>query len=208
MEVKVFNTEAQDTGRTIDVSDALLSGEPNDHVLYLEVKRHLAAKRQGTHSSKGRSEVKGSTKKLRRQKGTGAARVGDIKNPIFRGGGRMFGPQVRDYSTKLNKKTVRLARASAMRYKAQEERLFVVETPKLEKPSTKSMYEMLRHFETHASNTLVLYKKDNPHLPLSLRNIPGVELMEARQAHAYAVMKAQTLIVFEDGVEDFNALAH
>lgn len=208
MEFPVYDIEANKTGDQASLADGLFAQEPNDHAIYLEVKRYLAAQRQGTHATKGRSQVKGSTKKLRRQKGTGAARVGDIKNPLFRGGGRMFGPQVRDYSLKLNKKVSRLARSSAFRYKANDERIHVLNHPQLDQPRTKPFAEFIATLTENKGPVLILMAVNDQLVYRSVRNLPRVEAMPARQVNTYALMKAQYIVLLDNGIEELNALAN
>ena len=209
MEFPIYDISAVETGQSLSIADSLFAHEPNDHAIYLEVKRYLAAQRQGTHASKGRSYVKGSTKKLRRQKGTGAARVGDIKNPLFRGGGRMFGPQVRDYSFKLNKKVTRLARNSAFGYKAQANSLYVLSRPDLEVPRTSVFVPFVDHVGGHdRSRVLVLAAVGDQNVVRSVRNLPNVEVMPARNINTYALTKAKSVVLLDNCVEELNALAN
>ena len=182
MELAVLNTQGKETGRKVVLSDAVFGVEANDHAIYLDVKQYLADQRQGTHKSKQRNEVAGSTRKLKRQKGTGGARAGSIKSPLFPGGGRIFGPQPRDYSFKLNKKLKQLARRSALTYKAQAGAISIVETMSLEAPKTKSV------------------------VALSCRNLPYVKPVLAQNVCTYDVMNASAIVMVEGAENVLNTM--
>lgn len=208
MEVKVLNIKGEDTGKKVVLNDAIFGIEPNDHVIYLAVKQYLAAQRQGTHKSKERSEIAGSTRKLIRQKGGGGARRGDIKSPVLRGGGRVFGPTPRDYWFKLNKKVKSLARKSALSYKAQQEAIVVVEDFSFEAPKTKDAIAMLNNLKVEGKKTLIVLPEVNKNVYLSTRNIQRVEVMTASALNTYKVMNANVLVVTENALklvdETFN----
>lgn len=208
MEVKVLNIKGEDTGKKVVLNDAIFGIEPNDHVIYLAVKQYLAAQRQGTHKSKERSEIAGSTRKLIRQKGGGGARRGDIKSPVLRGGGRVFGPTPRDYWFKLNKKVKGLARKSALSYKAQQDAIVVVEDFSFEAPKTKDAIAMLNNLKVEGKKTLIVLPEVNKNVYLSTRNIQRVEVMTASALNTYKVMNANVLVVTENALklvdETFN----
>jgi large subunit ribosomal protein L4 len=208
MEVSVLNIKGQDTGRKVVLNDAIFGIEPNDHVIYLAVNQYLAAQRQGTHKSKERSEITGSTRKLIRQKGGGGARRGDIKSPLLRGGGRVFGPRPRDYWFKLNKKVKSLARKSALSYKAQQNAVVVVEDFDFEAPKTKEALSLLKNLNVVGKKVLVVLPKVEKNVYLSARNIQRVEVMTASALNTYKVMNANVLVVTEDALklvdETFN----
>ena len=201
MEVSVLNIKGEDTGKKVVLNDAIFGIEPNDHVIYLAVKQYLAAQRQGTHKSKERSEIAGSTRKLIRQKGGGGARRGDIKSPVLRGGGRVFGPQPRDYWFKLNKKVKTLARKSALSYKAQQNAIVVVEDFNFEAPKTKDAKAMLNNLKVEGKKTLILLPEVNKNVYLSTRNIQRVEVMTASALNTYKVMNANVLVVTENALK-------
>ncbi len=201
MKVDVLNIQGEKTGRQVELPDAIFGIEPNQHVLWLAVRQYLANQRQGTHKAKERNEVAGSTRKLKRQKGTGTARFGDIKNPLFRGGGRVFGPRPRSYSFKLNKKVKRLARKSALSAKMAEGAVLVVEDFTFEAPKTKAMVEVLQHLELQGKKVLWVVPGVDKHLYLSARNLPKVEIMRAQDLHTYAVLNADKLVISEQSIE-------
>jgi len=208
MEVSVLNIKGQDTGKKVELNDAIFGIEPNDHVIYLAVKQYLAAQRQGTHKSKERSEIAGSTRKLIRQKGGGGARRGDIKSPVLRGGGRVFGPRPRDYWFKLNKKVKSLARKSALSYKAQQNAIVVVEDFNLDAPKTKAFVEIQKNLNIEGKKLLLVLPGINNNIYLSARNIQRVEVITASALNTYKVMNANVLVVTEDALklvdETFN----
>jgi len=208
MEVSVLNIKGQDTGKKVVLNDAIFWIEPNDHVIYLAVNQYLAAQRQGTHKSKERSEITGSTRKLIRQKGGGGARCGDIKSPVLRGGGRVFGPRPRDYWFKLNKKVKNLARNSALSYKAQQDAILVVEDFDFEAPKTKEAVNLLNNLKIEGKKVLIVLPKVEKNVYLSARNIQRVDVMTASALNTYKVMNANVLVVTEDALklvdETFN----
>jgi large subunit ribosomal protein L4 len=208
MEVSVLNIKGEDTGKKVELNDAIFGIEPNDHVIYLAVKQYLAAQRQGTHKSKERSEITGSTRKLIRQKGGGGARRGDIKSPVLRGGGRVFGPKPRDYWFKLNKKVKNLARKSALSYKAQQNAIIVVEDFNFEAPKTKDFIKMQNNLKIDGKKLLLLLPENNKNVYLSSRNIQRVEVMTASALNTYKVMNANVLVMTENALklvdETFN----
>lgn len=201
MEVSVLNIKGEDTGRKVTLNDAVFGIEPNDHAIYLAVKQYLAAQRQGTAKTKERSEITGSTRKLIRQKGSGGARRGDIKSPVLRGGGRVFGPQPRDYNFKLNKKVKDLARKSALAYKAQENAIVVVEDFTFEAPKTKQVVEVLKNLQLCGKKVLFVLSGQNKNVLLSARNIERTAVMTATDLNTYSVLNAGVLVVAESALE-------
>jgi len=197
MEVSVLNIKGQDTGRKVSLNDAIYAIEPNDHAIYLDVKLIMANKRQGTAKSKERSEIAGSTRKLGRQKGGGGARRGDIKSPVLVGGGRVFGPQPRDYGFKLNKKTRILARKSALAYKAQENAIMVVEDFTLEAPKTKSFIEILNNLKVSGKKALFVLPGADKVVYLSARNIERASVVAASALNTYKVLDADVMVMAE-----------
>jgi len=206
MELSVFNKEGKDTGRKVVLNDDVFGIEPNDHVIYLAVKQYLANQRQGTHKSKERSEISGSTRKLGRQKGGGGARRGDINSPVLIGGGRVFGPVPRDYSFKLNKKVKSLARKSALSTKAAENAIVVIEDLNLETPSTKTFVNVVKNLQIDDKKLLLVLNSQNKNVLLSARNLKNVNVMEAADLNTYAVMNSKTLVLSESAVESVNNL--
>ena len=206
MELSVLNIAGKETGRKIELNDAIFGIQPNEHAIYLDVKQYLANNRQGTHKSKQRNEVSGSTKKLKKQKGTGGARAGSIKSPVFRGGGRVFGPVPRDYSFKLNKKLKRLARKSALAVKASASAITVVEDFNFEAPKTKQMIEMINNLKVNNGNLLLVLNESNENVLLSARNLQNVEIMRACDVATYNVMKARNLVLVESSVKGLNEM--
>ena len=208
MEVSVLNIKGEDTGKKAVLNDAIFGIEPNDHCIYLAVNQYLAAQRQGTHKSKERSEIAGSTRKLIRQKGGGGARRGDIKSPVLRGGGRVFGPRPRDYWFKLNKKVKALARKSALSYKAQQNAIIVVEDFDFEAPKTKDGVALLNNLKVEGKKTLIVLPEVKKNVNLSVRNIQRVDVMTASALNTYKVMNANVLVVTENALklvdETFN----
>ncbi len=200
MEVSVLNINGQETGKKVTLNDAIFGIEPNDHVIYLDVKQYLADQRQGTAKSKERSEVKGSTRKLGRQKGGGGARRGDIKSPVLVGGGRVFGPKPRDYSFKLNKKVKILARKSALSYKAQENAIIVVEDFNLDAPKTKDFINITKNLKVEDRKTLVVLPDVRKNIYLSARNIQKAEVMTANAINTYKILNAEVLVVAESSL--------
>ena len=200
MEVSVFNIKGEDTGRKVVLSDSVFGIEPNDHAIYLDVRRYLAAQRQGTAKSKERSEISGSTRKLGRQKGGGGARRGDINSPLLVVGARVFGPKPRNYSFKLNKKVTALARRSALSYKAQENAIVVVEDFTFEVPKTKSFLEVMNNLKVADKKVLVLMPEANKNVYLSARNLQRAKVGRAADLHTYSVLDANVMVVTESAL--------
>ena len=200
MKLNVFNRKGEETGRTVELSDAVFGIEPNDHAIYLDVKQYMANNRQGTHKSKERSEVSGSTRKLIRQKGSGGARRGDINSPVLVGGGRVFGPKPRDYSFKLNKKVKALARRSALSYKAKENSIMVLEDFTMDTPKTKDFLSMLKVLKLDGKKMLLILPESNHFVSLSARNLPRAKVIAASDLNTYKVMDAANLVVTEQSV--------
>ena len=200
MEVSVFNIKGEDTGRKVVLSDSVFGIEPNDHAIYLDVRRYLAAQRQGTAKSKERSEISGYTRKLGRQKGGGGARRGDINSPLLVGGARVFGPKPRNYSFKLNKKVTALARRSALAYKAQENAIVVVEDFTFEAPKTKSFLEVMNNLKVADKKVLVLMPEANKNVYLSARNLQRAKVGRAADLHTYSVLDANVMVVTESAL--------
>ena len=201
-----MNAQGQETGRKVVLSDAVFGVEANDHAIYLDVKQYLADQRQGTHKAKQRTEVAGSTRKLKRQKGTGGARCGSIKSPLFPGGGRVFGPVPRDYSFKLNKKLKQLARRSALTYKAQAGAIQVVENPAMEAPKTKAVVAMAKALNVTNKKVLVVLPETNVNFQLSCRNIPSVKPILAQNLNTYEVMNASAVVLVEGAENVINVM--
>ena len=206
MEVSVLNINGQETGRKVQLNDAIFGIEPNDHVLYLDVKQYLANQRQGTAKSKERSEVSGSTRKLGRQKGGGGARRGDINSPVLVGGGRVFGPKPRNYSFKLNKKVKALARKSALSYKAQESAIVVVEDFTMEAPKTKDFVNITKNLKVEGKKMLLLLPEVNKNVFLSSRNLQRTNVMTATQLNAYKVLNADVLVITENSLKAIDSI--
>ena len=206
MEIAVLKNSGEDTGRKVSLSAEIFGIEPNDHAIYLDVKQFLANQRQGTHKSKERAEIVGSTKKIKRQKGTGTARAGSIKSPIFRGGGRVFGPQPRDYSFKLNKKLKVLARKSALAYKAKEENLVILEDFTFEAPKTKEYVNVLNNLSLGTKKTLVVLAENDKNVFLSSRNLQGTKVITADSLNTYDVLNAESVVLSESSVEKIENL--
>jgi large subunit ribosomal protein L4 len=205
MELAILNISGKETGRKVNLDDSIFCVEPNDHAIYLDTKQYLANKRQGTHKSKERGEVAGSTRKIKRQKGTGTARAGSIKNPLFRGGGRMFGPKPRYYGFKLNKKVKQLARKSALSYKASGNNIIVLEDFSLETPKTKEIIKMGNNLNITNKKSVFVLSELNNNIYLSSRNLYGVEVVIASELSTYKIMKASTLILVESAVDVLQA---
>jgi large subunit ribosomal protein L4 len=202
MELAVFNKTGKETGRKVELKDTIFSIEPNDHAIYLDVKQHLANKRQGTHKSKERNEVSGSTRKLKKQKGTGGARAGSIKSPLFTGGGRVFGPQPRDYSFKLNKKVKQLARKSALTYKARNNEIMVLEDFSLESPKTKDYIAILASLQIEGKKSLVVLNEPNKNIYLSSRNLSGTRVVTSSELTTYDILNSTSLVFFESSLDN------
>jgi large subunit ribosomal protein L4 len=206
MEIAVLKNSGEDTGRKVSLSDDIFGIEPNDHAIYLDVKQFLANQRQGTHKSKERAEIVGSTRKIKRQKGTGTARAGSIKSPIFRGGGRVFGPQPRNYGFKLNKKLKVLARKSALAYKAQDNGLVVLEDFSLEAPKTKEYISLLNNLSLGDKKTLVVIAESDKNIALSSRNVQNTKVITADSLNTYDVLNAESVVLSESSVEKIENL--
>lgn len=200
MEINVLNINGQETGRKVALSESVFGIEPNDHVIYLDVKQYLADQRQGTAKAKERSEHMGSTRKLGRQKGGGGARHGDINSPLLKGGGRVFGPRPRDYRFKLNKKVKQLARRSALTYKAQDNAILVVEDFSFEQPKTKEMNKLAANLKLNDKKMLFVLPEANKNVYLSARNLQRAEVMTAATLNTYKVLNAEVLVVSESAV--------
>jgi large subunit ribosomal protein L4 len=206
MELTVYNINGEKTSRTVELNDAVFGIEPNDHAIYLDSKQYLANQRQGTHKAKERGEVAGSTKKIKRQKGTGTARSGDIKNPLYRGGGRVFGPRPRNYSFKLNKKLKRLARCSALAYKVREENLIVVEDFTFADHKTKNFVNVMNNMGLVNDKALFVMPESNENLYLASRNIPNVDVINAQNLNTYELLRASKLMVFESSIKKIEEI--
>ena len=206
MELSVLNINGQETGKKVTLNDAIFGIEPNDHVIYLDVKQYLANQRQGTAKSKERSEMSGSTRKLGRQKGGGGARRGDINSPVLVGGARVFGPKPRDYGFKLNKKVKVLARKSALAYKAQENAIIVVDQFNLDAPKTKDFVNIAKNLKVEGKKTLVVLPEINKNVYLSARNIQKAEVMRAGDINTYKVLNADVLVITEDSLQQIDAI--
>lgn len=201
MDINVLDIKGQETGRKVTLSESVFGIEPNDHVIYLDVKQYMADQRQGTHKSKERSEVSGSTRKLGRQKGGGGARRGDINSPVLVGGGRVFGPKPRDYRFKLNKKVKNLARRSALSYKAQEQAILVVEDFNFEAPKTKDFVNIAKKLKVDGKKLLLLLPEANKNVFLSARNLQKAHVMVAKDVNTYKILDADVLIVTENSLK-------
>lgn len=201
MELNVLNIQGTDTGRKIAFSDEVFGIEPNDHAIYLDVKQYLANQRQGTHAAKARADVARTTKKLKRQKGTGGARAGSMKSPLFKGGGRVHGPQPRNYSFKLNKKLKQVARISALAYKLKNNEVTVVEDFELAAPKTKEFISILKNLNLNGTKTLMVVSEDNQNVYLSGRNLPNTGVMVAKELNTYQILNARNLVLSENSVK-------
>ncbi|PID87903.1 MAG: 50S ribosomal protein L4 [Bacteroidia bacterium] len=204
MELNVLNISGKETGRKAKLSEEVFGIEPNDHVIYLDVKQYRANQRQGTHKSKERGEVKGSTRKIKRQKGSGTARAGSIKSPVFRGGGRIFGPKPRDYSFKLNKKVKLLAKKSAIAYKLKENNLLIVEDFDFQEVKTKKMLELKKNLKINDKKLLLVLPKENKSVYLSARNLKKTKVLTASNITTYDVLDSQTLVLTESSLDFIN----
>jgi len=204
MQVEIINISGKKTSKKAELVDAIYNAEPNDHCVYLDVKQHLANKRQGTHKSLERAEINPTTKKLKRQKGTGGARAGSMKSPLFIGGGRVFGPKPRDYSFKLNKKVKRLARVSALTYKAKDNAITVVEDFNFEVPKTKNFVDLLKNLNLTDKKTLLVVPNSNKNIYLSARNIEGASVVKAADLNTYDILNANNLIIAEGTVKEIE----
>ena len=206
MEVSVLNIKGQETGRKVALNEAIFGVEPNDHVIYLDVKQYLANKRQGNAKSKERSEISGSTRKLGRQKGGGGARHGDINSPLLIGGGRVFGPKPRDYSFKLNKKVKQLARKSALSYKAQENAIVVVEDFTMDAPKTKEFVDITKNLKVDGKKVLLLMPEANKNVYMSARNLQRAEVLEAQNVNTYKILDADVLVITENSLKTIDGI--
>lgn len=206
MEVAIYNISGKETGKKAVLSDEIFGIEPNSHAIYLDVKQYLANQRQGTHKAKQRNEVAGSTRKLKRQKGTGGARSGSIKSPLFPGGGRIFGPVPRDYSFKLNKKLKQLARKSALTYKAKDEAITVVEDFVIETPKTKEFINITKNLNMEGKKILLVLPESNPAVALSARNLQNVKVILASNLNTYDVMNAGQVLMAEGSLGVVNQM--
>lgn len=206
MELSVYNIKGEDTGRKISLDDSVFGIEPNDHVMYLAVRQYMAAQRQGTHKSKERSEISGSTRKLGRQKGGGGARRGDINSPVLVGGARVFGPKPRDYDFKLNKKTNALARKSALSTKAKENKIIVVENVNFDAPKTKDFVSILNGFKIADKKSLLVLSESNKNVYLSARNIQNADVITSSELNTYKIMSAANLLITEDALANIEKI--
>lgn len=206
MEINVLNTTGQDTGRKVELNDQIFGIQPNDHAIYLDVKQYLANQRQGTHKSKERNEVAGSTKKIKRQKGTGTARAGSIKSPLFRGGGRVFGPVPRDYSFKLNKKLKQVARKSALSYKMKQNSILVLEDFNFDQPKTKEFVNICKNLNLSDKKSVFVMGESNNNIYLSSRNLQKQKVVPASSINTYEIMNAGTLVLVESSIDVLNKM--
>ena len=206
MELNVLKTNGQPTGRKVVLDEAIFGIEPNDHVIYLDVKQYMANQRQGNAKSKERSEISGSTRKLGRQKGGGGARHGDINSPLLRGGGRVFGPKPRDYSFKLNKKVKQLARKSALTYKAQEDGILVLEDFSFDAPKTKEMVNIAKNLKVDGKKLLFVLSDANKNVYLSARNLQRADVIEATKVNTYKILDADVLVITEKSLEAIDGI--
>jgi large subunit ribosomal protein L4 len=204
MEVAVLDINGKETGRKVELSDSIFAVEPHTHAIYLDVKQYLANQRQGTHKAKERAEIKGSTRKIKKQKGTGTARAGSIKSPLFRGGGRVFGPRPRSYSFKLNKGLKRLARRSALSVKVAENQLFVVEDFKFETAKTKNFINVLKAFSLENKKSLVVLGEPNKNVYLSARNLKGTNVVNFSELSTYSIMNNKGILLSEGSVKEIE----
>lgn len=206
MEVAIYNIKGEDTGRKAQLADEVFAIDANEHAVYLDVKQYLANQRQGTHKSKERSEVSGSTRKLHKQKGGGGSRIGDINSPVLVGGGRVFGPRPRDYRFKLNKKVKSLARKSALTYKVQDNQLIVIEDLNFEAPKTKDFINIAKNLKVDGKKVLLVLPSDNKNVTLSARNVPDAKTMVASNLNTYAIMNSNAVIITEGSLDCVNKL--
>jgi large subunit ribosomal protein L4 len=201
MKLSVLNIAGEDTGKKVDLTKNIFEIDPNDHAIYLDVKQYLANKRQGTHKAKERADITGSTRKIKRQKGTGTARAGSIKSPIFRGGGRAFGPRPRSYGFKLNKKVKQLARKSALSYKAKGEGIMVVEDFSLEVPQTRAFYDISKNLNVDDKKSLLVLSEPNKNIYLSSRNLENAKVITVSELNTYDIMNASVVIFVESSLD-------
>ena len=205
MKIAIFNIEGKETAKKVDLKDSIFGIEPNDHAIYLDVKHYMANTRQGTHKSKERAEITGSTRKIKRQKGTGTARAGSIKNPLFRGGGRVFGPKPKDYNFKLNKKVKLLARKSALTYKAKSNSIMVLEDFTLEAPKTKEFIGLRKNLKVDGKKSLLVLEKYDRNISLASRNIQESKIVLVNNLNTYDIMNAGTLIFVESSLNTLQS---
>lgn len=205
MKVAVLDVKGKETGRKVDLSDAVYKIEPNKHAIYLDVKQYMAHQRQGTHSAKERADIVGSTRKIKKQKGTGTARAGSIKSPIFRGGGRVFGPRPKDYSQKLNKNVKRLARKSALSLKGQDEAIMVVEDFNFDSPKTQDFIQVLKSLGLENKKSLFVLGDSNNNVYLSSRNLKGYEVVTNSELSTYKILNANQIVLLEGSLEGIEA---
>jgi large subunit ribosomal protein L4 len=205
MKVSVLNIKGKDTGRSVELSKSIFEIKPNDHAVYLDVKRYLANKRQGTNKTKERAEIAGSTRKIKKQKGTGTARAGSIKNPLFRGGGTIFGPRVRSYSQKLNKNVKKLARRSALTLKLKSKAISVVEDFDFESPKTKSFIDVISALKIEGKKSLFILGGVNKNVYLSARNLEGTNVITNSELSTYVIMNAQHIVFLESSLEQIES---
>ena len=206
MELSVLDKKGKETGRKIKLDQAVFGIDPNNHAIYLDVKQHLANRRQGTHKSKERAEIVGSTRKIKKQKGTGTARAGSIKNPIFRGGGRIFGPKPRDYNQKLNKKVKRLARRSALSIKAKDKSILIVEDFKFDSPKTSAYIKVLKSLGLSDKKSLVVLGEQNNNVYLSSRNLRNSKVVNICELSTYQITNASSLVLFESAITNLKSI--
>jgi large subunit ribosomal protein L4 len=200
MKLSVFNTAGEDTGKKVDLKNDIFAVEPSDHAIYLDVKQYLANRRQGTSKAKERSEVSGSTRKIKRQKGTGTARAGSIKSPIFRGGGRAFGPRPKSYAFKLNKKVKELARLSALSYKAKDKGILILEDFSMESPKTREFSDISRNLNIDQKKSLLVLPEPNKNIYLSSRNLEKSKVITVSELNTYDIMNASVVVFFESSL--------
>ena len=205
MELKVYDIKGKETGRTVNLPEGIFGIEPNDHAIYLAVKQYLANQRQGTHKAKERGEVKGSTRKIKRQKGTGTARAGAIRNPLFKGGGRVFGPRPRNYSFKLNKKVKRLARKSALSTMLKDGKIMVVEEFDFDTPKTKNFKEVLKSFDLENKKSTFVFVNPNKNVYLSSRNLSNSRIVNSSNLNTYEILNAGKLVLTEPSISEIEA---
>jgi len=205
MELAIHDIKGKDTGRKAKLSNNVFAVEPNDHAIYLDVKQYLANNRKGLHKTKERAEIKGSTRKIKRQKGTGTARAGSIKNPLFRGGGRVFGPRPRSYDQKVNKKVKRLARKSALSYKAKNKAIMIIEDFDFSKPNTKDYFSILKAFDLEAKKTLMVLNGGNKNIYLSSRNLKNSKVVVNSELNTYEITDATNVLILESAVDGLES---
>lgn len=206
MKLNIYNIEGQETGKKVELNKSIFGIEPNDHAIYLDVKQYLANNRQGTHKTKERADITGSTRKIKRQKGTGTARLGSVKSPSLRGGGRAFGPRPRNYSFKLNKKIKQLARKSALTYKAKNKAIVVLDKIQLEQPKTKDFVSILNNLKLDNKKSLFVLPETNKNIYLSSRNLERTNIINASEIATYNIMNCSVLVFVEQSIEVLNKM--